>query len=139
MSLVDPAPGSFSAVLKQLPQDQPVVMLNLLAFREQADYGNSPPSDCTPCSGHEAYQRYSRDALRHVQACGGEVVFMGAAQLPLVAPEDERWDEVLLVRYPSIKAFVGMVMNPEYQAITHHRSAALREARLIPMLEGGAD
>jgi len=134
MATVDPAPGVFSEALKQLPKDQPVVMLNLLAFRPQADYGSTPAAGCEPCSGREAYARYSADALRFVTACGGSVVFMGAAQLPLVAPADERWDEVLLVRYPSIQAFVSMVMNPDYQAITHHRTAALREARLIPLL-----
>jgi hypothetical protein len=28
-----------------------------------------------------------------------------------------------------------MVMNPEYQAITHHRTAALADSRLVPMVE----
>ena len=43
----------------------------------------------------------------------------------------ETWDEVLLVEYPSRDAFVAMVQSPAYQAIVHHRSAALRDARLI--------
>ncbi len=134
MKPIDPDPGSFSRALKDLPKDKPVVMLNLLAFREQAAYDD----DSEPCSGREAYARYSKQAIKHVAACGGEVVFMGAAQTPLVAPPDEKWDEMLLVRYPSIEAFVSMVMNPEYQAFAKHRTAALEEARLIPMLEAGA-
>jgi len=133
MSRVDPDQGAFSKALKALPKDKPVVMLNLLAFRDQAVYED----ESEPCTGREAYARYSREAIKHVAGCGGEVVFMGAAQAPLVAPADEQWDEVLLVRYPSIEAFVGMVMNPEYQAFAKHRTAALSDARLIPMLQAG--
>lgn len=131
MYTIDPTPGAFSEALKVIPKGQPVVMLNLLAFREQAKYEDGSES----CSGREAYARYSRKAIKHVAACGGEVVFMGAATSHLVAPADEHWDEVLLVRYPSIDAFVGMVMNPEYQAFAGHRTAALHNARLIAMLE----
>lgn len=135
MKPIDPDPGAFSAALKNLPKDKPVVMLNLLAFRDQAAYDDGSE----PCSGRDAYARYSRQAIKHVAGCGGQVIFMGAAQAPLVAPAEERWDEVLLVRYPSIEAFVTMVMNPEYQALAKHRTAALEEARLIPMLEAGGD
>ncbi len=40
-----------------------------------------------------------------------------------------------IVRYPSKAAFLEMVMNPDYQAITHHRTAALSDSRLVPMVE----
>lgn len=137
MKPIDPDPGAFSAALKSLPKDKPVVMLNLLAFRDQAAYAAGSEESSAPCTGREAYARYSKLAIKHVMGCGGEVIFMGAAQVPLVAPADEKWDEVLLVRYPSIEAFVAMVMNPEYQQLSRHRTAALEEARLIPMLEAG--
>ena len=137
MKPIDPDPGAFSAALKNLPKDKPVVMLNLLAFRDQAAYESDSEESSAPCSGREAYARYSKLAIKHVAGCGGQVIFMGAAQAPLVAPADETWDEVLLVRYPSIEAFVSMVMNPEYQQLARHRTAALAEARLIPMLEAG--
>lgn len=130
MYTIDPAPGAISEAVKAIPKGQPVVMLNLLSFRETATYENGGE-----VSGREAYATYSRGAIQHVRACGGEVVFMGAARFALVAPPDEEWDEVLLVRYPSIEAFVAMVMNPEYQALSTHRTAALRNARLIATLE----
>ncbi|MAR90135.1 MAG: DUF1330 domain-containing protein [Pseudomonadota bacterium] len=133
MYTIDPSPGSFAEAVARLPADTPVVMLNLLAFREQAEYDEADSVE--PCTGREAYQHYSREALHHVQAVGGQVVFMGAPQYALVAPADEHWDEVLLVRYPSIQAFVAMVKAPEYQAIARHRTAALYNARLVAMLE----
>ena len=49
----------------------------------------------------------------------------------VIAPEEEHWDEVLLVRYPSIQAFAKMLADPEYKEATKHRTAALAEARLI--------
>jgi hypothetical protein len=38
---------------------------------------------------------------------------------------------VLLVRYPSRKAFIGMITNPGYQKEHEHRAAGVEEARLI--------
>jgi hypothetical protein len=46
----------------------------------------------------------------------------------------QAWDAVLLVKYPSRGAFVAMVTDPEYQRITHLRTAALREAVLQPTI-----
>ena len=62
---------------------------------------------------------------------------MGEAHAALIAPPEERWDEVLLVRYPSVAAFVGMLQQHDYQAATVHRTAALEDARLIATTERG--
>ena len=51
----------------------------------------------------------------------------------MIGPSDEAWDEVLLVQYPSRKAFLTMAGNPEYLACTVHRTAALADSRLIAM------
>ena len=60
-----------------------------------------------------------------------------AAQVALIAPEGEQWDELLLVRYPSKAAFLGMLADPEYRAATVHRTAALADSRLIGCLPPG--
>jgi uncharacterized protein (DUF1330 family) len=52
--------------------------------------------------------------------------------VPVVAEPGQAWDAVLLVRYPSRKAFSDMVRDPEYQAGTHLRSESLVEAVLQP-------
>ena len=82
MKPIDPDPGAFSEALKTLPKDKPVVMLNLLAFRDQAAYEADSEESSVPCSGREAYARYSKLAIKHVAGCGGQVIFMGAAQAP---------------------------------------------------------
>lgn len=120
------------AALEALPPDRPIVMLNLLRFREQASYAASRPEPS--CSGREAYRRYSGTAVKTLAAVGGHLLLGGTAGTPVIAPADERWDQVLLVRYPSSNAFLSMMAMPEYQAAVHHRMAALEDSRLIPLL-----
>lgn len=112
----------------------PVVMLNLLRFREVADYSASPElAPDEPISGRAAYARYSEHTLPLLQAAGGEVLFAGRAGHPVIGPQDERWDQVLLVRYPSREAFASFTGDETYLAGAGHRTAALVDSRLIPM------
>jgi len=114
----------------------PLTMLNLLRYRAQADYSGHPEE--TACAGREAYRRYAAEALRCIEMVGGRVVFMGAAAASLIGPTDEKWDDVLLVEYPSGQAFLEMVGSARYRAIVHHRAAALADSRLVPMRAGAA-
>lgn len=117
-------------------QEGPVVMLNLLRYREEADYSGSPelaPEE--PVSGEEAYRRYIGSVLPLLGAAGAEPIFMGEGGSYLIGPTDEDWDEILLVRYPDLNAFAGMVQSAEYRAIQGHRTAALADSRLLPMTE----
>ena len=116
-------------VLASLPAGKPVVMLNLLRFREQAAY--SDPLEA--CSGREAYKRYSQTSLQTIAAVGGSVIFSGKAHESLIAPQGEYWHQVFLVRYPSVAAFQSMLSMPEYQACVRHRTAALQDSRLTPI------
>lgn len=110
----------------------PLVMLNLLRYRERAAYPRG--SDHAPCSGREAYERrYGPAAMAHVAKAGGRVLFGGAVAACVIAPEGEFWDDAVLVEYPSRDAFLAMVSDPEYRAIAVHRSAALEDSRLIAL------
>jgi uncharacterized protein (DUF1330 family) len=135
---IDPVASQLPGILAALPQDRPLVMLNLLRFSEQARYRHSRGPGETPCSGREAYARYAEVAEKKVQAVGGQVVYMGRVKGLLIAPPDEHWDEVLLVRYPSASAFAAMLAMPDYMAATRHRTAALDDARLIATVEAPA-
>ena len=116
-------------VLAVLAPDKPVVMLNLLRFRDQAAY--SDPQEA--CSGREAYKRYARTSLETIAAVGGEVIFSGKASASVIGPPGETWDQVFLVRYPSVDGFRAMLAMPQYQAVVRHRSAALEDSRLTPI------
>jgi uncharacterized protein (DUF1330 family) len=113
-----------------------VVMLNLLRFREVADYSESPelvPED--PISGAEAYDRYIAHALPHLRRSGGDLLFMGEGGPLLIGPEGERWDRMLLVRQKSVEAFMGFATDEGYLGGVGHRTAALADARLLPLVE----
>ncbi|MDH4105996.1 MAG: DUF1330 domain-containing protein [Gammaproteobacteria bacterium] len=118
--------------LEAVPPGQPLVMINLLRYREHAVY--PPGTDAAPCSGEAAYARYARSALGFVAGVGGRVVWRGKAQAMVLGPSSERWDDALLVEYPSREAFLKMIASPDYRAITIHRTAALEDSRLIATL-----
>jgi uncharacterized protein (DUF1330 family) len=61
----------------------------------------------------------------------GRVLWAAAATYTVVAPPGERWDDVLLVEYPSRQAFLEMVDRHDYQTAAVHRTAALEDSRLI--------
>ena len=132
MYTVNPDPARLKQTFAAIPADKPIVMLNLLKFRERAEYDDIAMN----CSGREAYfERYSVEAYKFVKSVGGGLLWSGAACGSVIAPADESWDEVLLVRYPSIAAFQTMLYNPDYQKCAIHRTAALENSRLIATLE----
>lgn len=120
------------------PPDGPVVMLNLLRFRQTADYSAHPElAPESPISGAEAYQRYTQHTLPFLQESGGEVLFMGNGGHCLIGPTDERWDLVLLVRHKSASVFLEFAQNQAYLAGLGHRTAALEDSRLLPIRQTG--
>jgi uncharacterized protein (DUF1330 family) len=114
----------------------PVVMLNLLRFRATADYASSPElAPATPVTGVAAYNRYLELARPFVAAAGGELAFLARGGAHVIGPPDERWDAVLLVRQRSVSDFLAFTSNEGYQRIVGHRTAALEDSRLLPMVE----
>lgn len=111
----------------------PIQMLNMIRFRDIAEYRkHEVPEGDTP-SGRKAYATYSAHASEFVEAVGGAIMWMSAESTTVIGPKDAPWDAVFAVRYPNRGAFVEMVTNPDYQAITHHRTAAVADSRLIMM------
>lgn len=109
-------------------------MLNLLRFRETADYSASPDlAPDAPISGAEAYQIYSAHTLPLLAEVGGEAIFMGTGGPLLIGPSEGRWDQMLIIEYPDMAAFIATTQNPVYHAGAGHRTAALADSRLLPM------
>jgi hypothetical protein len=113
-----------------------VVMLNLLRFRAMADYSATPTlAPALPISGKEAYRLYIEHTLPHLKASGGGLLFYGLGGDFLVGPTDERWDAAMLVRQSSVASFLAFASNQGYQAGIGHRTAALEDSRLLPLVE----
>jgi hypothetical protein len=114
----------------------PVTMLNLLRFREVADYTAHPQlTPTTPISGAEAFDRYIRHTLPFLRESGGELLYLGAAGPYLIGPSDESWDLAMLVRHASTQTFLAFERHEPYLAGIGHRTAALADARLLPLSE----
>jgi uncharacterized protein (DUF1330 family) len=129
MPAINPTQDQVDAFPLQVPDGQRVVMINLLRFREWADY--PPGSKAEKHTGREAYELYSRHAMRFLAQVGGRPIWRGQARFAVIAPAGEQWDEAILVEYPSRSAFERMIGNPGYQSGLYLRTAALDDSRLI--------
>lgn len=114
-----------------------IIMLNLLKFRELADYSESPElAPTNKISGKEAYQLYMKHTLPFLKSAGGEVIYQGKSHSFLIGPEDEKWDVVLLVKHKSAAKFLEFASDKGYLAGIGHRTAALEDSRLLPIEKG---
>ena len=104
------------------PEDGPFVMVNLLKFKDRAEYADGSGSDLT---GREAYALYGDAVSLLVEGLGGKIHYSGSVTGILLGDVEELWDMVALAEYPSLDAFRKMAMSPEMHAIEHHRTAGL--------------
>ncbi|MBO9544767.1 DUF1330 domain-containing protein [Caulobacter sp.] len=104
------------------PDDGPFVMVNLLKFKDKAEYADGSDADL---SGREAYGRYGAVVTGLIEALGGRIRYSGAVTGLLLGEVDDLWDAVALAEYPSLAAFQAMAVSPEMHAIEHHRKAGL--------------
>jgi uncharacterized protein (DUF1330 family) len=116
------------ALVRSLPDTGPVVMVNLLRFRKRSADGNG--------SGWDAYVRYSKLTMPQIKARGGGVVWAGAGEgVAFGDPAADRWDYVVLVRYPSRAAFLDMVTSAEYAVSNVHRENGVENHVIIAATE----
>ena len=114
----------------------PIVMLNLLRFRNVADYSANPElAPFMPISGAEAFERYITHTLPYLRQSGGDLLFLGTGGPFLIGPEGERWDMAMLVRQSSASSFIAFANHEPYLAGIGHRTAAVEDSRLLPLVE----
>ena len=102
--------------------DQPIYMLNLLKYRDKAEYADGRD---TALSGREAYQLYGAGVIKTLAAVEGSIIFSGTVSRLMLGEVEELWDDVAIAMYPSRAAMMAMISSPEYQAIAVHRTAGL--------------
>jgi uncharacterized protein (DUF1330 family) len=128
MSSITPNREAFMK-LASSDDSTPVVMLNLLKFKERSDDGER--------SGQEEYGSYAQSVTKMVEERGGKLVWSGRPEQILIGDETQEWDVVALVEYPSRKAFIEMVSAPDYMEAHTHREGGLERTVLIAMREIG--
>ena len=113
--------------------NSPILMVNLLKFKEKAEYEDGRDNDL---SGKEAYMIYAMEVQEHLKKIGGEMVFGGEIIRLMLGEVEDLWDSVAIARYPSRKAMLEMIMDPDYQESEKHRSAGLLGQLNIETKEG---
>ena len=104
------------------PENGPFVMVNLLKFKETAEYPDGSDADL---SGARAYARYGKGIQACLAAVDGKQIYAGPVTGLMIGEVEELWDMVALVEYPSLAAMQKMMSSPEYRAIEVHRKAGL--------------
>lgn len=134
MAHIDPSSDTFAQLAADAETKRgPIRMINLLKFKDVADYGDQPDPSTTgsPSTGAEAYARYGANTMGELAPVGGTVFYAAAADMTVIGPEDEQWDQVAIIEYPSREKFIAMVSKPSYQAAVFHRTAGLADTRII--------
>ena len=105
-----------------LDPNAPLVMINLLKFKEKAEY---PDGRQSTLSGGEAYNIYGEAVVKMIESRGGIMVHSGRVTGILTGKVEALWDAVGIVEYPSPSAFRDMLDSDEYQQAHIHREAGL--------------
>ena len=113
--------------LQPLDPQAPVVMVNLMRFRERSLDGNG--------SGWDAYLRYSALTVPMIKA--RTLLWTGDARAVALGPEaGNQWDYLALVYYPTVAAFIDMMTSDDYERrCDPHRTNGCAEHVIIATKE----
>ena len=104
--------------------DKSFDMINLIKYRAVAIY-ESESENLKGRTGLEAYSEYTKVAFPKIIELGGSLAYRGSFDHQFVGDDSQDYDELIVVRYPSRRAYLGMFNSPEYQAAIMHRKAGL--------------
>ncbi|MDJ1482616.1 hypothetical protein QNI16_19100 [Cytophagaceae bacterium YF14B1] len=97
----------------------PVLMLNMLKFRDKAHY-------------METYIPAFNQVVSQLGIEGVKVMLMSEVVSNIVASEQDDWDAILLVEYPTAQAFKTIAESEAYHTIAGpQREAALTDLKLF--------
>ena len=113
-------------------REGPIYMLNLLKFKETAQYADGRETDL---GGAEAYAIYGQEVIQHLQKVGGAPMFSAGVERLMLGEVEELWDAAAIAMSPSRKAMLEMISSSEYQASALHREAGLAGQLNIELIE----
>jgi uncharacterized protein (DUF1330 family) len=134
---IDPSPANFQS-FKDLPRDEPIHMLNLLQYRDHAEYPEGHEHHANGWTGRRAYEEYGKTSGPIFRRVGGTIVWRGAFQTMVTGPGAKQWHDGFVAQYPSAAAFFEMIKDPDYQKAVINRTAALVDSRLMRFAPGEA-
>ena len=94
------------------PDDRPVVMVNLLRFKPEAD------ASAGTMTGEQAYERYAHKMRAVVESHGGRFLWGGNVDSVVIGDGEAGSFHVIgIVEYPSRQKFVEIATSEEVRAI----------------------
>lgn len=129
---VMPTDATRIAEMQEAGPDQPIIMVNLLKFKDRAEYADGRDCDL---SGYDAYQLYAKEVVKLLPTFGGEGLLAGDVTFLALGQVEELWDEVALARYPNRRALWEMSSSKAWREISVHRAAGLSGQLNIEIVE----
>ena len=96
-----------------------------MRYRDRAVYADGRHTDLT---GREADDRYA--PFGPFRTVGAELVFLSDVDVQLVG-DDQEWDRIAVVRYPTRRSFLEMQELPEYVELHEHKDAGMASTFVI--------
>jgi uncharacterized protein (DUF1330 family) len=111
-------------------EEGPLQFVNLLSYHAAARYPEGHELAGAGLSGADAYGRYGAVAVDHVVRRGGTLVLYNDV-LQVLIGQTGPWNQIAVMQYPGVDAFVDMIRDPDYQAGLVHRDAGLAETAIL--------
>lgn len=102
-------------------EDGPVYMVNLMKYREKADYTDGTELNI---SGREADDLYA--PIGPLAAIGASMVFLAEVDTQLLG-DAPMWDRIAVVRYPTGRSFIDMQSRTDFKEKHVHKEAGMAE------------
>ena len=100
----------------------PIYMVNLLKFKDKAEYEDGRETDLT---GEQAYRIYGAGVSKLLTKFGGAAMFSASVERLMLGEVEDLWDKVAIAMYPSRGAMMEMMRCEEMREISVHRTAGL--------------
>lgn len=128
-------PERVQEMMKRGP-DGPIFMVNLLKFKDKAEYQDGRETDL---SGRDAYAIYGEAVTQILPKFGGRLFFAADTTFLALGQVEELWDEVAIAVYPDRRAMLAMSSSEEWQAASVHRTAGLSgQLNIETVLQAGS-
>jgi hypothetical protein len=107
------------------PADRPVVMLNLLRFKAEADAPNEG------LSGEAAFALYMERMVPFIATKGARVLWSGRVDSQVIGEGAEPFHVAALVEYPSRAVFIEVATHSYVHEIGVHRASGIEGQWLL--------
>lgn len=129
-------PNRIQKMMEKGP-DGPIFMINLLKFKDKAEYADGRETSLT---GREAYAIYGQKVAKILPEFGGRFMFAADTTFLSLGQVEDLWDEVAIAVYPNRSALMEMSSSEAWQEAGVHRAAGLDgQLNIETVLQNGVE